>query len=86
MKPDYFVDQIRFAAITLVLLTLGCAPALGDGSSLRGPIEVVIHSKYGGGTETTARMMMAGAEKRLGVDMVMISRRGGSGAAGGECG
>ena len=44
------------------------------------PIEVVIHSKYGGGTDTTARMMMIRTRRVLGVDMSVASKRGGSGA------
>ncbi len=44
-------------------------------------IEVVIHAKYGGGTDTTARMMMIRSRKELGTDMVVVSKRGGSGAA-----
>lgn len=44
------------------------------------PIEVVIHSKYGGGTDTTARMMMIRTRRNLGADMVVVSKRGGSGA------
>ncbi len=43
-------------------------------------IEVVIHSKYGGGTDTTARMMVADTQKVLGAEMVVVSKRGGSGA------
>jgi tripartite-type tricarboxylate transporter receptor subunit TctC len=41
---------------------------------------VVIHSKYGGGTDTTARMMMIRSRRTLGVDMSVVSKRGGSGA------
>jgi tripartite-type tricarboxylate transporter receptor subunit TctC len=44
------------------------------------PIQVVIHSKYGGGTDTTARMMMIRSRRYLGVDMSVVSQRGGSGA------
>ncbi len=43
-------------------------------------IEVVIHSKYGGGTDTTARMMMIRSRRVLGVDMNVVSKRGGAGA------
>ena len=43
-------------------------------------IEVVIHSKYGGGTDTTARMMMIRSRRVLGVDMSVVSKRGGAGA------
>lgn len=44
------------------------------------PIEIVIHAKYGGGTDTTARMMMIRTRRVLGVDMSVVARRGGSGA------
>ena len=44
------------------------------------PITVVIHSKYGGGTDTTARLMMIRARRELGVDMRVVAKRGGSGA------
>jgi putative tricarboxylic transport membrane protein len=44
------------------------------------PIEVVIHSAFGGGTDITARMMTAETQKILGVDMTVVSKRGGSGA------
>ncbi|MDJ0945767.1 MAG: tripartite tricarboxylate transporter substrate binding protein [Kiloniellales bacterium] len=44
------------------------------------PIEVVIHSKYGGGTDTTARMMMIRSRRNLDTDMFVVSKRGGSGA------
>lgn len=44
------------------------------------PIEVVIHSKYGGGTDTTARMMMIRTRRHLDVDMSVVSQRGGSGS------
>jgi putative tricarboxylic transport membrane protein len=44
------------------------------------PIEVVIHSKYGGGTDVTARMMMIRTRRELDTDMSVTSQRGGSGA------
>ncbi len=43
-------------------------------------IEVVIHTKYGGGTDITARMMMIRSRRNLATDMVVVSKRGGSGA------
>jgi len=45
------------------------------------PIEVVIHSKYGGGTDATARMMMIRTRRELDTDMFVTSKRGGSGAS-----
>jgi putative tricarboxylic transport membrane protein len=53
--------------------------ALGDEFPSK-PIEVVIHSKYGGGTDVTARMMMIRTRRGLDVDMAVVSKRGGSGA------
>ena len=44
-------------------------------------IQVVIHAKYGGGTDTTARMMMIRSRRILGVDMNVVAKRGGSGAS-----
>lgn len=43
-------------------------------------IEIVTHAKYGGGTDTTARMMMIRTRRELGVDMVVNSQQGGGGA------
>ncbi len=43
-------------------------------------IEVVIHSSYGGGTDTTARMMMIRTRRELKTDMAVVAHRGGSGA------
>lgn len=43
-------------------------------------IEVVIHTKYGGGTDTTARLLIAGAKPHLGAEMVVVAKRGGAGA------
>ncbi len=44
------------------------------------PIEIVIHSRYGGGTDTTARMMMIRSRRILDADMSVVAQRGGSGA------
>lgn len=45
-----------------------------------GTIEVVTHSGAGGGTDTTARMMMRSVAPVLGGDMVIANRQGGAGA------
>ncbi len=44
-------------------------------------IELVIHSSYGGGTDTTARMMMIRTRRNLKTDIVVVAKRGGSGAS-----
>ncbi|MFV0336103.1 MAG: Bug family tripartite tricarboxylate transporter substrate binding protein [Tropicimonas sp.] len=43
-------------------------------------IEVITHAGTGGGTDVTARMMMLGASKELGTDMVVVNKAGGGGA------
>jgi tripartite-type tricarboxylate transporter receptor subunit TctC len=43
-------------------------------------IEVITHAGAGGGTDVTARMMMLRARRELGVDMVIVNKKGGGGA------
>lgn len=43
-------------------------------------VKVIIHTTYGGGTDITARMMSMRARRLLGVDIQIMSQRGGSGA------
>jgi len=70
------------ALATAAVATFGVS-ALADshGDFPNKPIEVVIHSSYGGGTDTTARMMMIRSRRNLETDMYVVSKRGGSGAA-----
>ena len=44
------------------------------------PVQVVIHASYGGGTDTTARMMSIRSRRYLKADMQIVGKRGGSGA------
>lgn len=71
----------RSAAVALLALSVGlpASGALAEGAFPSRTIEVVVHAKYGGGTDTTARMMMVDTRKALGVDMVVVTKRGGSG-------
>ena len=75
-------NVIAGAVSALSVCALGAALAFPAGAETfpNRPIEVVIHSKYGGGTDTTARMMIIGAKRALGVDMNVFAKRGGSGA------
>ena len=43
-------------------------------------IELVIHAKYGGGTDTTARMVSIRTRRNLKADISIVAKRGGSGA------
>jgi len=78
---------IRFHFSKILFSTLGTLVALGVAlpgwAQEKFPdknIEVVIHASYGGGTDTTARMMMIRTRRELGVDMNVVAKRGGSGA------
>ena len=71
-----FAMSIGVAALALVV---GQA-SLAQEKFPSKPVEVVIHAKYGGGTDTTARMMMIRTRRELDTDMVVTSQRGGSGA------
>ena len=44
------------------------------------PIEIIIHSGYGGGTDVTARMVSIDARKQLKADIIIAGKRGGSGS------
>jgi putative tricarboxylic transport membrane protein len=65
---------------TAAAVTLSAGISLAQEKFPSKSIQVVIHSKYGGGTDTTARMMMIRARRILGADMQVVSKRGGSGA------
>jgi putative tricarboxylic transport membrane protein len=70
-----FMLVVASAALTL------SGPAGAQDKFPDKPIQVVIHSSYGGGTDVTARMMMIRSRRILEVDMAVIAKRGGSGAA-----
>lgn len=70
------VTAIAFAVCAFAVTTASAADKFPDHT-----IQVVIHAKYGGGTDTTARMMMIRARRILGVDMQVVAKRGGSGSA-----
>ena len=85
--------MFRFQLTKVTLATLCAVFGLGavlsgtaawatekDGKFPSKTIQVVIHASYGGGTDTTARMMMVRARRTLGVDMQVVAKRGGSGA------
>lgn len=67
-------------AASAALLALAAVAAVAAEKFPAKPIEVVIHSKYGGGTDTTARMMIVGAKRILGADFTVVAKRGGGGS------
>jgi len=80
--------QLRFSRRALVGGAVAATVALGGAFASAQdkfpgdqPVQIVIHAKYGGGTDTTARMMMIRSRRNLDGDMVVVSKRGGGGAA-----
>ena len=72
--------SLAIAASLISASILATSTALAQDEFPAKPVEVVIHSKYGGGTDTTARMMMIRTRRNLDTDMFVTSQRGGSGA------
>ena len=83
MKSHFqlFSRMLLSASLAMIVGLGGTSIVLAQDAFPSKPIEVVIHSKYGGGTDTTARMMMIRSRRVLGVDMQVTSKRGGSGAS-----
>lgn len=73
-------SRMSTAAVAASLLMFSTA-VFAEDEKYPCDIEVVIHSKYGGGTDTTARLMMIRSRRNLGVEMNVVSKRGGSGAS-----
>ncbi|MCZ6672037.1 MAG: tripartite tricarboxylate transporter substrate binding protein [Verrucomicrobia bacterium] len=69
----------KWAAVIAGLSTAIIAQNALAGEFPERPIELVIHASYGGGTDTTARMMSIKTRRALGVDIVINSQRGGAG-------
>lgn len=70
-----------FMLVAASVLLAVAGPAGAQDKFPSQPIEVVIHSSYGGGTDVTARMMSIRTRRNLETDMTIIAKRGGSGAA-----
>jgi putative tricarboxylic transport membrane protein len=81
-KREDVMDLRAYCLATAALagLTLLSSPTLAQDKFPSKTIEVVIHSAYGGGTDTTARMMMIRSRRELKTDMAVVAKRGGSGA------
>jgi len=73
--------RVVLGATGVLLALSGSAIAQDEDKFPNKPIEVVIHSSYGGGTDVTARMMAIRSRRELDTDMTIIAKRGGSGAA-----
>ena len=69
-----------FSSIALISLSLLFGFSANADEYPNKPIEIVIHAKYGGGTDTTARMASIRSRRVLKTDIRIVSKRGGAGA------
>jgi tripartite-type tricarboxylate transporter receptor subunit TctC len=69
------------AAVLVLSLSLSLSLAAAAEGFPEETINVVTHAGAGGGTDITTRMMMLRARRVLKQDMVVVNKRGGSGAA-----
>ncbi|HEX6267264.1 MAG TPA: tripartite tricarboxylate transporter substrate binding protein [Burkholderiales bacterium] len=69
------------APLAAALALAAAAPAPAQDKFPSGPIQVVTHAAYGGGTDVTAQMMTIRSRRELEADMAVVPKRGGSGAA-----
>lgn len=77
-----------FSVAALILTSLVGTADAGSHKKKKGsyatkgcdPVQVVIHASYGGGTDTTARMMSVRTRRNLKADIQVVGKRGGSGA------
>ena len=76
--------RFRMAALGIASLSIAVLATAGESRADEFPektINVVTHAGAGGGTDITTRMMMLRGRRALGQDMVVVNKRGGSGAA-----
>jgi putative tricarboxylic transport membrane protein len=81
--PSYRLHDTLIGAIVAVGILAPAGAVLAQDKAKKfpsKPIQVVIHSSYGGGTDVTARMMMIRSRRNLKTDMQVVAKRGGSGA------
>ena len=69
-----------FSSIALISLTFLVGFSANADEYPNKPIDIVIHAKYGGGTDTTARMASIRSRRILKTDIRIVSKRGGAGA------
>jgi len=78
MRRATLLRRAGFAvAVALLLSLLACQR--NEETFPSRPIDVVTHASPGGGTDLTARSMIAGAREALGVDMAVVFKGGGGG-------
>ena len=79
-NKSYRLHDTLIGAVLVAGILTPAGIALAQDKFPSKPIQVVIHSSYGGGTDVTARMMMIRSRRTLKTDMQVVSKRGGSGA------
>ena len=80
LMKKFFALSTFLSALTFAAIATTSAKAETFATKACDPIQVVIHASYGGGTDTTARMMSIRSRRTLKADMQIVGKRGGSGA------
>jgi putative tricarboxylic transport membrane protein len=80
-RIDVARRSLLAGAAGVLALALGSMSASAQDKFPSDTIEVISHASPGGGTDTTARMMMEETSKALGVDMVVVYKQGGAARA-----
>ena len=80
LTKKFFALSTFLSALTFAAIATTSAKAETFATKACDPIQVVIHASYGGGTDTTARMMSIRSRRTLAADMQIVGKRGGSGA------
>ncbi|MGI9347427.1 MAG: Bug family tripartite tricarboxylate transporter substrate binding protein [Gammaproteobacteria bacterium] len=76
---SFFSGRREFLAASGSLVAAGVVPVSLAEDFPSAPIEVVTHASAGGGTDTTARMLLIRTRRTLGTDAVVIPKTGGGG-------
>lgn len=77
-----FLNKYSFLVFLSLIFLVGQLKLNAQEFPVKGkPIEVVIHTTYGGGTDVTARIMSIQARAELDTDILIVAKRGGSGSA-----
>lgn len=81
-------SQVKFASVLAIAVGLAITAANVEAQAKKKPekyacdtVEVISHASPGGGTDTTARMMMIRARRYLNTDMIVVYKRGGQARA-----
>ena len=79
-RRAFGTSRRNFLAVGASLASAAAFPSVAFGADFPdGPIEVVTHASAGGGTDTTARMLLIRTRRHLKADAMVVPKTGGGG-------